>query len=87
MWFYESHLGGLYWSNKQLDSYTLYCETCNDVDKEIGEFDTPQEFLDSAYWLDYDVEYICDLINSAFFDYTPESAVEEAKNKHMESEE
>lgn len=41
---YESHLGGLYTSDKQLGFRDVYCETCGDVDIYIGSFETVCDF-------------------------------------------
>lgn len=41
---YESHLGGLYTSDIELDDDTLYCEQCGDSDWLIGSFETIQDF-------------------------------------------
>lgn len=38
MYLYESHLGGFYPTDEQLDNEDLYCETCGDYDWEIGEY-------------------------------------------------
>lgn len=37
---YESHLGGLYITDEQLDYNMLYCESCGDSDWPIGPFET-----------------------------------------------
>lgn len=41
---YESHLGGLYISDIQLDRNALYCEQCGDYDWLIGQFETIKDF-------------------------------------------
>ena len=41
---YESHLGGLYTSDKPLGSDSLYCATCGDSDWLIGTFETIKDF-------------------------------------------
>lgn len=43
---YESHLGGIYTSDREYDYNDLYCETCGDSDRYLGEFETLQEFWD-----------------------------------------
>lgn len=37
---YESHLGGIYVTDKRLSSKSLYCEQCGDSDWPIGSFET-----------------------------------------------
>lgn len=39
IYIYESHLGGYYASNVQLDYDELYCEECGDVDTFVGKYD------------------------------------------------
>ena len=46
MYLYESHMGGLYTSENELDYEYLYCEQCGDSDWLIGEFDTIEEYWD-----------------------------------------
>ena len=41
---YNSHLGGLYTSDEELDYDYLYCEQCGDSDELIGSFSTIQDF-------------------------------------------
>lgn len=41
---YDSHMGGLYTSDEELDYDYLYCETCGDRDMLIGSFTTIQDF-------------------------------------------
>lgn len=36
---YESHLGGLYESDEQLDNNELYCEECGDSDWKLGYYE------------------------------------------------
>lgn len=36
---YESHLGGLYESDEQLEYEELYCEECGDSDWELGYYE------------------------------------------------
>lgn len=43
MYIYESHLGGIYFSEEELDDEFLYCDQCGDDDWEIGEADTYEE--------------------------------------------
>ena len=46
MYIYESHMGGLYVSDEQLDFDYLYCEECGDWDSEIGYAETREEAWD-----------------------------------------
>ena len=43
MYIYESHMGGLYTSDKSLDYEDLYCEECGDSDWLIGYAETREE--------------------------------------------
>lgn len=47
---YESHLGGLYLSDKEIPYEDLYCETCNDDDSLIFEMENKH---DTEYLLSY----------------------------------
>ncbi len=40
---YESHLGGLFWSNDRIDNENLYCEECGDYDEYLGEASNIEE--------------------------------------------
>lgn len=40
MFFYLSHMGGIYTSDVEIDADSLYCEQCGDSDQLIGEADT-----------------------------------------------
>ena len=44
MYLYESHMGGLYTSENELDYEYLYCEQCGDNDWLIGEYETIEEY-------------------------------------------
>lgn len=41
---YDSHLGGLYISDEELDFEARYCKICGDFDRLIGSFETIQDF-------------------------------------------
>ena len=41
---YESHLGGIYVTDKKLSSKSLYCEQCGDSDWFLGTFETIKDF-------------------------------------------
>lgn len=43
MYIYESHLGGLYTSDRYLDFDELYCEQCGDSDWLVGYAATREE--------------------------------------------
>ena len=43
---YESHAGGLYISDEELDYDWLYCEACGDSDEFVGTFETVEELKD-----------------------------------------
>jgi len=40
---YESHLGGYFASEEELEWEGLYCETCGDSDYLVGEYETKEE--------------------------------------------
>ena len=46
MFIYRSHMGGLYTTEEEQDWDDLYCETCGDSDRLIGEADSLQETWD-----------------------------------------
>lgn len=59
MYYYISHLGGLYWSDKHYDYDTLYCEECGDSDTDLGWFETFEEaYKESLFYFGYDEEEI-----------------------------
>lgn len=43
MYIYQSHMGGLYSSDDELDYEQTYCETCGDSDWLIGYAETREE--------------------------------------------
>ena len=64
---YESHLGGIYFSEDILDWDELYCDECGDSDTYLGHADTWEEVL-MFKWIrkeddefKYDQEYLNDL--------------------------
>ncbi|MBC5688099.1 hypothetical protein H8S37_04015 [Mediterraneibacter sp. NSJ-55] len=73
MYIYESHMGGLFTSDQELDVEECHCETCGDYDWLIGEADTKEEawellkddtnINDSGGW---DYEYIQNFLNDNF---------------------
>ena len=46
MYIYQSHMGGLYTSDDELDYEQTYCETCGDSDWLIGYAETREEAWD-----------------------------------------
>ena len=71
MYIYQSHMGGLYTSDDELDYEQTYCETCGDSDWLIGYAETREETWDllkddtnidgSGGW---DYEYIQDFLRN-----------------------
>lgn len=59
---YESHLGGLYASDDELDYDQLYCEACGDSDDYLGEFETIEELKELLKDTFYSREYIDEFI-------------------------
>ena len=45
MYFYESHLGGIYTSDEEYSYDDLYCEECGDSDTLIGEYDSWEDLI------------------------------------------
>lgn len=64
MYIYESHMGGLYVSDIDLEYDDLYCEVCNDCDLYIGYADTRAEALFILNDSGYDEDYIREFIDS-----------------------
>ena len=62
MYLYESHMGGLYLSEKVLSYDDLYCETCGDSDWLLGEVDTWQDVLDRITEEDGFIPYAADFL-------------------------
>ena len=66
---YESHLGGIYFSDEIYDFDFLYCDQCGDSDTHLGHADTWEEVLamitdvyeDGEEWCPYDAEYLEEL--------------------------
>ena len=65
---YESHLGGIYFSEDVLDQDELYCDECGDSDTHLGHADTWEEAISMLKWegeeddeFRYDQEYLNDL--------------------------
>lgn len=57
---YESHLGGIYFSESLLGWKDLYCEQCGDSDRHLGHADTWQDVLDLMTEHSYSEETVAD---------------------------
>ncbi|MCQ2749039.1 MAG: hypothetical protein MJ246_03375 [Clostridia bacterium] len=70
MYFYENHLGGIYYSNEDLDWDMLYCEEFGDSDWLIGYFETADEakeyLIDPEEMDEKTIEYYTSVIDEAF---------------------
>ena len=73
MYFYESHLGPIYFVKEPFSSDFLCCSACGGWDVLIGEFNSAKEFVEYfADEIDFDgcgrffVEYICKMLNECF---------------------
>lgn len=53
MFLYESHLGGVYYTEEPIDPEHLYCESCRDSDFLIGRFNTEEELKELLAKIDY----------------------------------
>lgn len=45
LYLYESHMGGIYFSDGQIYYESLYCEICGDSDYLLGYFNSCEEVL------------------------------------------
>lgn len=70
LFLYESHTGGFYVEEKQIENKSLYCEDCDDFDFFLGTFETKEEAEnlinlhgDKDF---YSEDYIQDFTNSIF---------------------
>lgn len=45
LYLYESHMGGLYWSENNYSYDELYCDTCGDADMQIGSAETYRDVV------------------------------------------
>lgn len=72
MYIYESHMGGLFTSDEEIDDDFLYCDQCGDWDWLIGYATTKEEAFnllkDYYNWDDDGDEYIQEFINSNWDD-------------------
>lgn len=71
---YDSHLGGIYVSDEELDYKVRYCEQCRDSDQLLGTFETLSDFWNvikddcsingsGGYSLQHVFPIICDEFN------------------------
>lgn len=59
MFVYDYHMGGVYFSEEDLDYWeSLYCDSCGDSDVLIGEVQTEGELRELLKYYDYTDEYI-----------------------------
>ena len=56
---YENHLGGIYFSEYEIDPEFLYCDQCGDWDSHLGHADTRDEVLELVTDVDEDGEEWC----------------------------
>lgn len=63
MFLYESHLGGLYFSENPIDYKDLHCDTCGDYDQELGEFNTEEELVELLKECEFEDGFIEKMIN------------------------
>lgn len=61
---YESHLGGIYFSNEIIEHEYLYCDQCGDSDWHLGHADTWDDVLemlrDDEGWIPYSEEMLAE---------------------------
>lgn len=59
---YESHLGGIYFTDEVCSFDDLYCEVCGDSDLHLGHADTWEEVIDLIIdvngWCPYTKDYL-----------------------------
>ena len=73
MWIYQGHLGDLYASDYSIPPDDLYCDTCGDVDWELGNFEDAESLIismadeiavdGSGGWC---LDYITEFVNETF---------------------
>lgn len=81
---YESHLGGLYISDKEIPYDDLYCETCNDDDNLIFEmecFDDIEYLLSFLFKESYSLSEIFELLEQLKKHYDKEESIEYYKER------
>ncbi len=91
MYFYISHMGGIYTSEEELDPDFLYCETCGDSDWLIGKADTFAEGWDllrhNMFAKDYELGYIHSLLCESFDVKNPFPVLEDRESSDASDEE
>lgn len=84
---YDSHLGGLYISDKEIPFDDLYCETCGDYDELIftmkDRFDT-QELLNYLFIEDYNLSCMFEIVEQLKKYYDDEKSIEHSKEFFVE---
>lgn len=81
---YESHLGGLYVSDKEIPYDDLYCETCNDDDNLIFEmecFDDVEHLLSFLFKESYSLSEIFEVLEELKKYYDEEESIEYYKEQ------
>lgn len=62
MFLYVSHMGGLYLTKEEQETNDLYCDTCGDMDRYLGQVDTPEDvhkaIANSQYKGFFDEHYV-----------------------------
>lgn len=62
---YESHLGGIYFNDTELDYKYLYCDQCGDSDSYLGHANTWEDVVDMVTdeygWCRYSKGYLAEL--------------------------
>lgn len=66
MHIYESHMGGFYTSNDEIDYDDLYCDQCGDSDLYLGEAHTLKEVLGLITDDRVSAEYVKEFIDELF---------------------
>ena len=70
-YFYESHLGGIFSSEYELDWDDLYCDQCNDTDMLYAVIKTGGDllwFINNLHEDGYSDEYICEILDEYYPD-------------------
>ena len=77
LYLYESHLGGLYWSENEYAHEDLYCEECGDSDSFLGSASNYEEATELVTKSEdhFIIEHIMELAEEAY-DYFKKEEVE-----------
>lgn len=62
LYLYDSHMGGLYLEDEELDYDDLYCEACNDSDEYLGVVNTISDIVELTKGICYSDKYIEEFI-------------------------